>query len=531
MNRIKKIFIAGLFLTLFSFPVSAQGLGLITTLAKNVINVWAADQSDSPYYAKAGIYKTIIDFGAGLLGAGGNTTPSPVMANLTQESLDEIRAIVKGELLTALQDNNMQMAQADVKSLFQTIEENYESYYYRYHSLEDPENDTLLRMYLQDIEMDTTALINHIAFDETVFPNCFVNIRYYAMSIVLRHSVFLVSHHLGLNNSIKYLALKSKEYRQKLQSMQNDVNNFVQARVTKTLYSQYDPLHDIYFGNYTVRDNIENKQYTYTFGRFEDQSTANQLANQKKTELINHHINIVGNYNEVLDLFSTFSDLLAYDYLFEDNLVGFYGFDHTERMYDYGKHKNDGIRKNGNNPFLVNGKYEKAISQNRTNYVEVSDSNTLDIGTKDFTISFWVRTGSTKSLNTVIDKRSSSGGYHVVLYGGKILVQLDGASTSHYNYWTSDAATKVNDNDWHLVTITVDRDSPTGMIFYVDADDVASFNPTSRSDSLSNSAPLLIGKHKDSSSNDFEGVLDEVRIYDRVLSADEISLLMYPDVN
>jgi hypothetical protein len=186
---------------------------------------------------------------------------------------------------------------------------------------------------------------------------------------------------------------------------------------------------------------------------------------------------------------------------------------------------------NGNNgtlfgspiPETVYGLYylNQALRFNGSNHINVPDSPTLDFGAGDFSLSFWVNTTNTNSYNTIIDKRETAG-YHVVLYFGRVLLQI--ATASNWANFYSSTSAKLNDGYWHFVTITVDRDNSSGIKFYVDNTLANTFNPTPYQGDISNSAPLYIGKHKDYATDNFQGMLDEVKMYKRVISTGEINL-------
>jgi hypothetical protein len=79
---------------------------------------------------------------------------------------------------------------------------------------------------------------------------------------------------------------------------------------------------------------------------------------------------------------------------------------------------------------------------------------------------------------------------------------------------------------WVFVAITVDRDSTTGIRWYVNGQPAGTpGNPTVRPGSLANSAPLLIGKHLNNASAFFAGSLDEIELFHRVLLPEEAQAL------
>ncbi|CCQ64609.1 hypothetical protein CWATWH0402_2229 [Crocosphaera watsonii WH 0402] len=81
----------------------------------------------------------------------------------------------------------------------------------------------------------------------------------------------------------------------------------------------------------------------------------------------------------------------------------------------------------------------------------------------------------------------------------------------------------IADGQWHQVTVTVDRDSHVGGKFYVDGVHAYTFNPTGRQGSLSNNKSLTLGRRSDNGSTGyFNGSLDEVMLFDRILLPHEV---------
>ncbi len=188
-----------------------------------------------------------------------------------------------------------------------------------------------------------------------------------------------------------------------------------------------------------------------------------------------------------------------------------------------------------NAPSIAPGRVGNAMSftagQSR---LDVADADGLDIGTGDFSVDFWMRTTNVSSLITILDKRTLSPavrGYSVFLTGGKLGIQLadssapspacssDSRRSACTNYGSN---VVVADGAWHFVVITVDRDSKQGGRIIVDGRVIATFDPTVRRGSLSNTAPLRIGASADTVGSSYRGLLDEVELFRRVLSDAEI---------
>jgi hypothetical protein len=81
----------------------------------------------------------------------------------------------------------------------------------------------------------------------------------------------------------------------------------------------------------------------------------------------------------------------------------------------------------------------------------------------------------------------------------------------------------LRDGQFHHVALTIQRRSRQGGKLHVDGKVVLSFDPTAQASSLANAEPLLIGTHPDPSLNcGFRGLIEDVRLYARVLTAPEI---------
>ncbi len=164
----------------------------------------------------------------------------------------------------------------------------------------------------------------------------------------------------------------------------------------------------------------------------------------------------------------------------------------------------------------VTGKYDQAISFNGVNnYVIVQDSNSLDFGiATDFSISFWFNPTAT-DWHLILNKKDVSlgttAGYQfTTLNDGLYAFIGDGTNgiivTSTY----------ISKGVWQFCTLVAQRNSTAK--WYING--ILSGNPVSMTSlgNLDNSRNLYIG----GSDSYYNGMLDEVRIYNRVLSPAEI---------
>jgi hypothetical protein len=158
-------------------------------------------------------------------------------------------------------------------------------------------------------------------------------------------------------------------------------------------------------------------------------------------------------------------------------------------------------------------------------FVEIPDASELNFGLQSFTLMTWLKTVKTPGVEVLLDKRSfdifgSVTGYHLFLFNGRLGLQLaDGGFT---NYISS---AMVADGAFHHIAVTVVRQpfpGFPGILFYVDGVQVDSADPTDRTGFLTNAESLRLGTRSTGQSGSFDGVLDEVALYHRALSAPEI---------
>jgi hypothetical protein len=171
-------------------------------------------------------------------------------------------------------------------------------------------------------------------------------------------------------------------------------------------------------------------------------------------------------------------------------------------------------------------------------YMEAPNHASLNFGTGDLTIDAWVKIdhpNDTTGVRVLVEKReqlSSSNyrGYSFYLYNGKLAVQL--AAGYPYNYGSNLVVPA--DGLWHLVAVTVNRNSPNSGTFYLSQGttgnftvQTATFNALNSQGDMNNNRPLRIGSITLAGPNSFfKGNIDEVELFNRVLSGTEIQSLV-----
>jgi hypothetical protein len=208
-------------------------------------------------------------------------------------------------------------------------------------------------------------------------------------------------------------------------------------------------------------------------------------------------------------------------------LVGYWKFDEGTgtKAYDSSGNGNNGALVNG--PTWVDGKIGKALRfEQLDEYISIPDSNSIDIGTSNFTVAAWVyredRSGFPYGAYAILSKTllgSPPPGYFFgMLNNGSIYFELTRSPGGAANFVKGWSHVAVPLNEWHHVAITFQRNDDAA--FYLDGNQVGSVNISNYQGDVANDRPLLIGD-SETYSNQFKGNLDDVKIYDKALSAKE----------
>ncbi len=197
---------------------------------------------------------------------------------------------------------------------------------------------------------------------------------------------------------------------------------------------------------------------------------------------------------------------------------------HNDGVY-YGETFNDGSLGNGACdpgsgvcPSRFSGYFGSALNFNGNNqYVSIPDSNSLDgTGMNNFTLEAWINISLFQaSYQRVVHKNNA---YHMYIDSANRKVVC-----GHYggSWQTVPIASTLNLNTWYHVACVYNH---SRLSIYLNGFYEASI---SKSDDTPNSAdPIIIGLDEDLSTYDFNGTIDEVRIYNRSLSQSEIQAEM-----
>jgi hypothetical protein len=194
-----------------------------------------------------------------------------------------------------------------------------------------------------------------------------------------------------------------------------------------------------------------------------------------------------------------------------NGLVGYWSLDDgtSTQATDFSGNGNTGTLTNG--PTWVQGKRGKAVSFDGTDdYLDLGTPSASAFGTGDFTLSLWAKT-STSNFLTLMGSFNNGPWYLSVGDGSApgVLQFYDGNYIKSTITW--------NDGAWHLLTV---KRSSGNLYLYIDG--VSAASPVASSVNYA-AAATRIGAIPNGYY--FNGSIDEVRIYNRALSAEEIQLL------
>jgi len=210
--------------------------------------------------------------------------------------------------------------------------------------------------------------------------------------------------------------------------------------------------------------------------------------------------------------FTTLADITITD----PDLVGWWKFDEGfgNKALDFSGYGNDGTF--GGDPEWIDGVMDGALYLDGSDYVAI-DGVVNDITGTNITLSIWIKTIQGGEGNVITCNDSASG--HPLMFG----VRNGGAYV--YDGASADYSSVVNDDQWHMLTYV--RNGSTGYI-YVDGVQIGTYSATFTLDSVTR---WSIGQEWDSStpSDFYTGAVDELRIYNKALTADEVKLLMRGD--
>lgn len=138
-------------------------------------------------------------------------------------------------------------------------------------------------------------------------------------------------------------------------------------------------------------------------------------------------------------------------------------------------------------------------------------STTLISGTSDFTLSLWIK--YTSGVFIISRRDASVFNWQLVYNAGKLYFTI--GATNLF-----DGSNITLDSNWHHIVIT--RASTTNWVLYKDGSSVSTSNVNN---SIATGKTLTFGDDSASENSSMIGTLDEVGVWSRAISADEVTQL------
>jgi hypothetical protein len=204
----------------------------------------------------------------------------------------------------------------------------------------------------------------------------------------------------------------------------------------------------------------------------------------------------------------------------DPHLMGWWKFDETtgKTASDSSKHKRKGTLDDELtfDKASVDGKFGKALKLDRDDAVDIKGYKGVT-GTAPRTVTAWIKTTETRGDIAVWGERDSGKQFRFSHIRGRI------GLTPHGGYYYMKEYT--NDNKWHHIAVVVKESELPNLhddiVLYLDGK-VAVIDDIGLLDLL----PVETAKKDDVRIGDgYEGLIDEVRIYSRTLSIDEIKAI------
>ncbi|MGG1513828.1 sialidase family protein [Paenibacillus oryzisoli] len=171
------------------------------------------------------------------------------------------------------------------------------------------------------------------------------------------------------------------------------------------------------------------------------------------------------------------------------------------------------------------GKAGGGLNFDGTNdYVDVGNKVSLQFGKGDFTAAAWVKTDTVSGNRFIFwygDVGTDVPSWWVQMQAGKLAFQVDGTSAPTGNFVSTDTAV-LPLGVWTHIAVT--REASIIRI-YVNGVETKGIYTSSIPDVTSASNGLVIGKDKNGTTRYWDGMIDEVRVYDRSLSSTEVQAL------
>jgi hypothetical protein len=151
-------------------------------------------------------------------------------------------------------------------------------------------------------------------------------------------------------------------------------------------------------------------------------------------------------------------------------------------------------------------------------YVEVKNESSFDI-TSQITVAAWIKVNAfTRSYQAIVTKGDNA--WRIQRYAGTNYIEFACAGLSHNVYGSVLGDINVNDGQWHHVA-----GAYNGSTIYLYVDGVVDASAASSGTINANNYKVMLGENAQQRNRYWNGLIDDVRIYNRGLSAAEIDTI------
>ena len=193
-------------------------------------------------------------------------------------------------------------------------------------------------------------------------------------------------------------------------------------------------------------------------------------------------------------------------------------------LFNEGKGEDaEDLSSNGNdgelvgNPKWVNGKFGKALEFNGINHVDCGNPPSLNINGEALTLLAWVNPNTIAGLDAVIEKEcGGSAGYNLYLNGGRVHFRM----FANANVF-SEPPEPVPTEKWTHICAVYDGSS---MKVYING--VVKDEDPNKGKITTNQIKLGIGTSISCGGRGFDGIIDEVAVFNTALTKDDVNEIM-----
>ncbi len=206
----------------------------------------------------------------------------------------------------------------------------------------------------------------------------------------------------------------------------------------------------------------------------------------------------------------------------DDSLILYFSFDELDgdMTIDHSQYENDGSIKGA--PALADGKFGKALKFNGTSdWIEVSHDPILTVETS-VTVMAWINAERHMGPNNqrwqgIVAKGNSPRSYSFYTESPSECLHLSAGGSG------STCQTKIPLNEWQHVVAQVDSGTHR---FWLNGENIGESDGKNALPGAADTSVVYVGTTGEGANRRFLGLIDEVRIWNRVLSEEEVIMEM-----